>query len=112
MTCLLSLYAGAKVSGKRLWGRVHPHLYGIRLVTLRVFTVSDRCRQPDLAIPAFAERILRASRFRCPTMDSRGASKRSVGDDMQGVCTAMDFACADWEVINLGNDRPGRPWPG
>src|SRR5919206_3982908 len=52
----ISPYASTKVSGELL-GHVYSHLYGIRFIALRFFTVYGPRQRPDLAIHKFAKRI-------------------------------------------------------
>ena len=53
----ISPYASTKVSGELL-GHVYAHLYGIRFLALRFFTVYGPRQRPDLAIHKFARLIL------------------------------------------------------
>ena len=53
----ISPYASTKVSGELL-GHVYSHLYDIRFVALRFFTVYGPRQRPDLAIHKFARRML------------------------------------------------------
>ena len=52
----ISPYASTKVSGELL-GHVYSHLYGIRFIALRFFTVYGPRQRPDLAIHKFARLI-------------------------------------------------------
>jgi UDP-glucuronate 4-epimerase len=100
----ISPYASTKVSGELL-GHVYAHLYGIRFVALRFFTVFGPRQRPDLAIRKFAERILRGEPI--PVFGD-GSTRRDytyVDDTIRGVRAAMDYAGSGYEVINLGNDR-------
>ena len=53
----ISPYASTKVSGELL-GHVYSHLYGIRFIALRFFTVYGPRQRPDLAIHKFARLML------------------------------------------------------
>ena len=53
----ISPYAGTKVSGE-LMGHVYAHLFGIRFIALRFFTVYGPRQRPDLAIHKFVRQIL------------------------------------------------------
>src|SRR5687768_1312465 len=53
----ISPYASTKVAGELL-GHVYSHLYGIRFIALRFFTVYGPRQRPDLAIHKFARRML------------------------------------------------------
>lgn len=45
--------ASTKLSGELL-GHVYSHLYGVRFIALRFFTVFGPCQCPDLAVQKFA----------------------------------------------------------
>ena len=53
----ISPYASTKVSGELL-GHVYSHLYGMRFIALRFFTVYGPRQRPDLAIHKFATLML------------------------------------------------------
>ena len=52
----ISPYAATKVAGELL-GHVYSHLYGIRFIALRFFTVFGPRQRPDLAIAKFCKLI-------------------------------------------------------
>jgi len=100
----ISPYASTKASCELL-GHVYSHLYGIRFLALRLFTVYGPRQRPDLAIRKFAERMIREQPI---TIFGDGTSRRSytfVHDIVSGVRAAMDYARSPFEIINLGSDR-------
>lgn len=100
----ISPYAGTKVSGE-LMGHVYSHLYGIRFIALRFFTVYGPAQRPDLAIHKFARLILEG---RPIPVYGDGSSCRDytyVDDVVQGIRAAMEYSGSRYEVINLGNNR-------
>lgn len=100
----ISPYASTKVSGE-LMGHVYSHLYGIRFLALRFFTVYGPRQRPDLAIHAFARRLLRGDTI---PMFGDGSTRRDytfVDDIVAGIRAAMDYHASPFEVINLGNNR-------
>jgi UDP-glucuronate 4-epimerase len=100
----ISPYASTKVSGELL-GHVYAHLYELRFVALRFFTVYGPRQRPDLAIRKFAERILRGEPI---PVYGDGSTRRDytyVDDTIRGLRAAMDYDGSDYEVVNLGNDR-------
>jgi len=100
----ISPYASTKVSGELL-GHVYAHLYGMRFVALRFFTVYGPRQRPDLAIRKFAQRLLRGEPI---PVYGDGSTRRDytyVDDTVQGVRAAMEYDASAYEVINLGNDR-------
>lgn len=100
----ISPYAGTKVSCELL-GHVYSHLYGIRFVALRFFTVYGPRQRPDLAIHKFA---LLAMEGKALPIFGDGSTSRDytyVGDIVAGVRAAMDYSKTPYEIFNLGNDR-------
>jgi UDP-glucuronate 4-epimerase len=68
----ISPYASTKVSGELL-GHVYSHLYGIRFLARRLFTVYGPRQRPDLAIHKFARQMLRGGAVR---VYGNGSSRR------------------------------------
>ena len=100
----ISPYASTKVSGELL-GHVYSHLYGIRFVALRFFTVYGPRQRPDLAIHKFARQMLDGKPI---PVYGDGSTRRDytyVDDIIQGVRAAMTYADSPFEVINLGNNQ-------
>jgi UDP-glucuronate 4-epimerase len=100
----ISPYAATKVSGELL-GHVYSHLYGIRFVALRFFTVYGPRQRPDLAIHKFARLMLDGAPL---PFHGDGTSSRDytyVDDTVQGIRAAMGYTATPYEVINLGNNR-------
>jgi UDP-glucuronate 4-epimerase len=100
----ISPYASTKVSGELL-GHVYSHLYGIRFIALRLFTVYGPRQRPDLAIYKFARLMLEG---RPVPMFGDGTTRRDytfIGDIVTGIRAAMRYTETRYEVINLGTDR-------
>jgi UDP-glucuronate 4-epimerase len=100
----ISPYASTKVSGELL-GHVYSHLYGIRFVALRFFTVYGPRQRPDLAIHKFA-RLIAAGEL-VPVYGD-GSTRRDytyIDDVIAGVRAAIDYTASAYEVINLGNNQ-------
>ncbi len=100
----ISPYASTKISGELL-GHVYSHLYGIRFVGLRFFTVYGPRQRPDLAIHKFARRLLAGQPI---TLYGDGSTRRDytyVADVVDGIRAALDYSASGYEIINLGNDR-------
>lgn len=100
----ISPYASTKVSGELL-GHVYSHLYGIRFVALRFFTVYGPRQRPDLAIHRFARRIRDGEPI--PVFGD-GRTRRDytyVDDVVEGIRRAIEYTGSPFEVINLGNHR-------
>jgi UDP-glucuronate 4-epimerase len=100
----ISPYASTKVSGELL-GHVYSHLYGIRFIALRFFTVYGPRQRPDLAIHKFA-RLITAGKS-IPVFGT-GDTRRDytyVDDVIKGVLAAIEYSQTPYEVINLGNNQ-------
>ncbi len=100
----ISPYASTKVSGELL-GHVYSHLYGIRFLALRFFTVYGPRQRPDLAIHKFAHLLQDGKPL---PVYGDGTSRRDytfVGDIVRGIRAAMDYSATSYEVINVGNNR-------
>lgn len=100
----ISPYASTKVCGELL-GHVYAHLYDIRFIGLRFFTVYGPRQRPDLAIRKFADKILNGEVI---PMFGDGSSRRDytfVQDIVQGILAALNYKDSDYEIINLGNSR-------
>jgi UDP-glucuronate 4-epimerase len=100
----ISPYASTKVSGELL-GHVYSHLYGIRFIALRFFTVYGPRQRPDLAIHKFARLILDGQPI---PIYGDGSTRRDytfIADIVAGVRGALAYDRTSFEVINLGNDR-------
>jgi UDP-glucuronate 4-epimerase len=100
----ISPYAGTKVAGELL-GHVYAHLYGIRFISLRFFTVYGPGQRPDLAIHKFTRLILDG---RPVPVFGDGSTSRDytfIDDIVSGVRAALEYHGTNYEVINLGNNR-------
>ena len=100
----ISPYASTKVSGELL-GHVYSHLYGIRFIALRFFTVYGPRQRPDLAIHKFARLMLEGKPI---PVYGDGSTRRDytyIDDIIQGVRAAMSYEGSPYEVINLGNNQ-------
>ncbi|MGE0445559.1 MAG: NAD-dependent epimerase/dehydratase family protein [Vicinamibacterales bacterium] len=100
----ISPYASTKISGELL-GHVYSHLYGLRFVALRFFTVYGPRQRPDLAIHKFARAMLAGEVI---PFYGDGTTRRDytcVADTVRGIRAAMEWQGAPFSVFNLGNDR-------
>ncbi len=100
----ISPYASTKVSGELL-GHVYSHLYGIRFLALRFFTVFGPRQRPDLAIHKFARKMLAGESI--PVFGD-GTMRRDftyVADIVSGIRAAMAYTATSYEVLNLGNNH-------
>lgn len=100
----ISPYASSKVAGEML-GHVYSHLYGIRFVALRFFTVYGPGQRPDLAIHKFFKAITREEPIPVYGDGSTSRDYTFVKDTVEGIIAALDYTRSDFEIINLGNHR-------
>ena len=100
----ISPYAATKAAGELLC-HTYSHLFGLRTLCLRFFTVYGARQRPDLAIHKFARLI---SEGRPIPVFGDGTTRRDytfVEDIVAGVRAAMDYEGSDYEVVNLGGSR-------
>ena len=100
----ISPYASTKVSCELL-GHVYSHLYGIRVLGLRFFTVYGPRQRPDLAINKFV-RLIEAGES-IPVFGD-GSTRRDytyIADIVEGILGSLHYTGSNYEVINLGNDQ-------
>jgi len=100
----VSPYAATKGAGELLC-HTYSHLYGIRFVCLRFFTVYGPRQRPDLAIHKFARLI---SDDKPIPVFGDGTTCRDytfIDDIIAGVRAAIDYTGSNYEVINLGESR-------
>src|SRR5438034_6124247 len=100
----ISPYAATKAAGELLC-HTYSHLYGMRIVCLRFFTVYGARQRPDLAIHKFAKLI---SAGKPIPVFGDGTTRRDytyIDDIIAGVNAAIDYDKSDYEVINLGESR-------
>jgi UDP-glucuronate 4-epimerase len=97
----ISPYAATKAAGELLC-HTYSHLYGVRTVCLRFFTVYGARQRPDLAIHKFSKLI---SEGRPIQVFGDGSTRRDytyIDDIIQGVRASMDYDGSMHEVFNLG----------
>ncbi|MDX1984775.1 MAG: GDP-mannose 4,6-dehydratase [Bryobacteraceae bacterium] len=103
----ISPYAATKAAGE-LMVHTFSHLYGLRAVCLRFFTVYGPRQRPDLAIHKFARSIV--ARRPIPVYGD-GSSERDytyIDDILQGIAGAIRYSVegpAPFEVVNLGESQ-------
>src|SRR5712692_7470291 len=100
----ISPYAATKAAGELLC-HSYAHLYHMRVVCLRFFTVYGARQRPDLAIHKFARLISAGQPI--PVFGD-GTTRRDytyVDDIIAGVRAAIEYHQSDYEIINLGESR-------
>ena len=100
----ISPYAVTKIAGEAAC-HSYSHLYGLRIVCLRLFTVYGARQRPDLAIHKFARLISKGLPI---PMFGDGSTRRDytyIDDIIAGLIAAMKYDDSPFEVINLGESR-------
>ena len=100
----ISPYAATKAAGELLC-HSYAHLYDLRIVCLRFFTVYGARQRPDLAIHKFAQLI---SAGKPIPVFGDGTTRRDytyIDDIISGVRAAIDYDASKYEIINLGESR-------
>jgi UDP-glucuronate 4-epimerase len=99
----ISPYASTKVSTELL-SHVYAHLYGIRILALRFFTVFGPRQRPDLAIHKFARLIAEGKSIPIYGDGSTSRDYTYVDDIVQGIRNSIDYEKSLYEVVNIGNN--------
>jgi UDP-glucuronate 4-epimerase len=100
----ISPYAATKLAGEQLCSNA-AHLYGLRIVVLRFFTVYGPRQRPDLAISKFCRAILED---RPIDRYGDGTSCRDytyVDDIVQGIAGALAYHGPAFDIFNLGGSQ-------
>lgn len=100
----ISPYAATKAAGELLC-HTFAHLYDIRTICLRFFTVYGARQRPDLAIHKFSKLIHEGKPI--PVFGD-GSTRRDytfVDDIIQGVRRAVDYDKSNYEIFNLGESQ-------
>jgi UDP-glucuronate 4-epimerase len=100
----ISPYAATKAAAELIC-HTYSHLYDMRIVCLRFFTVYGARQRPDLAIHKFAKLISAGQPI---SVFGDGTTRRDytyIDDILAGVRAAIDYKQSKYEVINLGESR-------
>lgn len=104
LTQTISPYAASKIAGEFLCS-TFSHLYEMRIVALRFFTVYGPRQRPDLAIHKFTRQILAGEPI---DQFGDGTTRRDythIEDIIDGVMAAFDYNATMFEIINLGESE-------
>ncbi len=104
LTATISPYAATKLACEQLCSN-YSHLYGMRTINLRFFTVYGPRQRPDLAIHKFTRSI-----FEGKTIDQYGdgTTRRDytyIDDIIQGVAACLHYEGELCDVFNLGESQ-------
>jgi len=104
LTQTISPYAATKIAGEFLCS-TFSHLYQMRVVALRFFTVYGARQRPDLAIHQFTRKILADQPI---DQFGDGTTRRDytyIDDIIQGAVAALNYHGARWDIFNLGESE-------
>ena len=104
VTQTLSPYAATKIAGEFLCS-TYSHLYGLRIVALRYFTVYGARQRPDLAIHQFTRKIHAGDPI---DQFGDGTTRRDytyIDDIIQGTMAALTYDGPAFDVFNLGESN-------
>ena len=104
LTQTISPYAATKIGGEFLCS-TYSHLYDIRVVALRFFTVYGARQRPDLAIHQFTKRIYNSEPI---NQFGDGTTRRDytyIDDIIQGVMAALQYEGPLFDIFNLGESQ-------
>ena len=99
-----SPYAATKIAGEFLCS-TYSHLYRLRVVALRYFTVYGPRQRPDLAIHQFTRRIHAGQAIE---QFGDGTSRRDytyIDDVIQGTMAALQYEGPLFDIFNLGESE-------
>src|SRR6478672_273455 len=104
LTQTFSPYAATKIAGEFLCS-TYSHLYQLRVVALRYFTVYGPRQRPDLAIHQFTRKIHTGQPI---DQFGDGTTRRDytyIDDVLQGTMAALDYEGPLYDVFNLGESQ-------
>src|SRR5437762_3591087 len=104
LTQTLSPYGATKIAGEFLCS-TYSHLYQLRVVALRYFTVYGPRQRPDLAIHQFTRRIYAGQPI---DQFGDGTTQRDytyIDDIIQGTMAALDYEGPLFDIFNLGESE-------
>jgi UDP-glucuronate 4-epimerase len=104
LTQTLSPYAATKIGGEFLCS-TYSHLYEMRIVALRYFTVYGARQRPDLAIHQFTRKIDAGQPI---DQFGDGTTRRDytyIDDIIQGTTSALKYDGPMFDIFNLGESE-------
>jgi UDP-glucuronate 4-epimerase len=101
----VSLYAATKKANEVLAYSYH-HLYGIKCVGLRFFTVYGPMGRPDMALFKFAKNIFLEKPIDVYNNGEMGRDFTYIDDIIKGILNCIKKEDLTYEIYNLGGDNP------
>lgn len=100
----LSPYAASKRSAEHMAFTYH-HLYGLPITGLRFFTAFGPRNRPDMGVMLFTRAIDNGTPLKLFGDGSMRRDWTFIDDTVRGILAALDKPF-DFEIINLGNNKP------
>jgi UDP-glucuronate 4-epimerase len=104
LTQTISPYGATKIAGEFLCS-TYSHLYQMRVVALRYFTVYGPRQRPDLAVHQFTRRIYAGQPI---DQFGNGSTRRDytyIDDVIQGTIAALEYEGPRYDIFNLGESE-------
>jgi len=101
----LSPYAATKRAAEIFLGTYHQ-LYGFQIIIVRPFSVYGPRQRPDMAIAAFARKILLGETVRLFGDGSSARDYTYVSDIVAGLAAAVERFPVKFGIYNLGDSTP------
>lgn len=100
----MSPYAATKAAAELLC-HTYSHLYDLRVVCLRFFTVYGARQRPDLAIHKFARAIYEEKPIELYGDGTNLRDYTYIDDILTGIRAAMEYVETPFETFNLGSSK-------
>jgi UDP-glucuronate 4-epimerase len=100
----ISPYAASKLAAEQLCSN-YSHLFGLRCIALRFFTVYGPRQRPDLAIHSFTRSIFEGTPIQ---QFGDGETRRDytyIDDILQGLTASLTYNGPAYDVFNLGENE-------
>jgi UDP-glucuronate 4-epimerase len=104
----ISPYAATKKTNE-LQAYTYHHLFGLKVIMLRFFTVYGPRQRPDLAIHKFMKLIKEGNPIPFFGDGNSARDYTYIEDIVQGILSSLNFLETHirvYEIINLGNNKP------
>jgi UDP-glucuronate 4-epimerase len=104
LTQTISPYAATKLAAEQLCSN-YAHLYGLRTINLRFFTVYGPRQRPDLAIHSFTRSIHEGKSIKKFGDGSTRRDYTYIDDIIQGMVACLGYEGPLCDVFNLGESQ-------
>ncbi len=104
----ISPYAATKKTNE-LQAFTYHHLFGLKIIMLRFFTVYGPRQRPDLAIHKFMKLIKQGKPIPFYGDGKTARDYTYIDDIVQGILSSLNYLETNssvYEIINLGNNKP------